>query len=137
MGAPALLTRGVVDGETRFFLESLQLMSQSPKREKKAPLRDLRDLNQQMNTTCNINSLARSAINVFDPAACLDEDYEYQVATLTQLVTDLQRKDPALAMALGPQELCNLLETAFRDDRDITEVFNEFAAENAVNAVAA
>jgi hypothetical protein len=40
-------------------------------------------------------------------------------------------------MALGPQELCNLLETAFRDDRDITEVFNEFAAENAVNAVAA
>jgi hypothetical protein len=112
-------------------------MSQSPKREKKAPLRDLRDLNQQMNTTCNINSLARSAINVFDPAACLDEDYEYQVATVTQLVTDLQRKDPALAMALGPQELCNLLETAFRDDRDITEVFNEFAAENAVNAVAA
>ena len=108
-------------------------MSQSPKREK-APLRDL---NQHMNTTCSINSLVRSAVNVFDPAACLDEDYEYQVATVTQLVTGLQREDPALAMALGPQELCNLLETAFRDDRDITEVFNEFAAENAVNAVAA
>lgn len=78
----------------------------------------------------NITSLVKSAINLFDPAACMECDYEQQVDTLTQLVTKVQQDDPYLAMSLDPQTLANLLETAHRTESDITEVFHEFAQEH-------
>ena len=82
----------------------------------------------------NLTSLVRSAIGLFDPTACLESDYEAQVASVTEVVADLQQQNHAAAMELDPQTLANLLGKAAESHQEVAEVLNQFASEIAMVA---
>ena len=77
----------------------------------------------------NIENLVKSALDLFDPIACLDVDYGEEVATLTEFITTLQISNPQEVMELDPQTLANLMEQAQETGRDISEVILNFCNE--------
>ncbi len=82
----------------------------------------------------NTKSLVTSAINIFDPAASLQIDYEDQVASVTEAVESLREQDPQAAMELDPQTLSGLILRAQETQRDIIDVLSDFANERALAA---
>jgi hypothetical protein len=82
----------------------------------------------------NTKSLVTSAINIFDPAASLQIDYEDQVASVTEAVESLREQDPQAAMELDPQTLSGMILRAQETQRDIIDVLSDFANERALAA---
>jgi hypothetical protein len=82
----------------------------------------------------NTKSLVTSAINIFDPAASLQIDYEDQVASVTEVVESLREQDPQAAMELDPQTLSGLILRAQETQREIIDVLSDFANERALAA---
>jgi hypothetical protein len=70
----------------------------------------------------NIRTLVVSALQIIDPVACLQIQFDDDVEGLTAMITSLQATDPEMARALDPQTLARMVELADDTKQDLADV---------------
>jgi hypothetical protein len=71
-----------------------------------------------------MRQIARDALNLFDPTACMDPTHERRIQEITDMLEALNRSDPELAAQLDPTTLSGVLGQA-QDGKTLEQALEE------------
>ena len=71
-----------------------------------------------------MRNIARDALNLFDPTACMGGTHERRIQEVTDMLEALSRNDPELAAQLDPTTLSVVLKQA-QDGKTLEQAFDE------------
>lgn len=71
-----------------------------------------------------MRQIARDALNLFDPTACMEPTHEQSIQEITEMLEALNRSDPELAAHLDPTTLSRVLEHA-QDGKTLEQALEE------------